>query len=75
MPSLRRCQPIKANLSLLSDEAWRTASKAGKDLLSIYYDNHREAAIFDGKGLVMGGSSNIRKWTAPHITTETSQLS
>ncbi len=33
--------------------------KAGKDILSIYCNNHPDTTIFDGKGLIMGGSSNI----------------
>ncbi len=44
----------------VSDEALEDCHyKAGKDLLSIYFDNHPDATIFDGKGLVMGGSQNI----------------
>lgn len=33
--------------------------KGGKDMLSIYCNNHPETLLFDGKGLVMGGSSTI----------------
>lgn len=44
----------------VSDEALEDCHyKAGKDLLSIYYNNHPDASIFDGMGLVMGGSQNI----------------
>jgi len=47
----------KSKFIPVSDEALEDCHyKAGKDLLSIYYDNHPEAAIFDGKGLMMGGS-------------------
>lgn len=33
--------------------------KGGKDMLSIYCNNHPETTLFDGRGLVMGGSSSI----------------
>lgn len=33
--------------------------KGGKDMLSLYVHNFPETTIFDGKGLVMGGSHNI----------------
>ncbi len=33
--------------------------KGGRDLLSIFFHNHPESTIFDGKGLMMGGSSSI----------------
>lgn len=33
--------------------------KGGKDMLSLYVRNNPETMIFDGKGLVMGGSHNI----------------
>ena len=33
--------------------------KGGKDLLSIYVNNHPDTLIFDGKTIAMGGSSNI----------------
>lgn len=33
--------------------------KGGRDMLSIYVNNHPDSHIFSGKGLVMGGSSNI----------------
>ncbi len=33
--------------------------KGGKDMLSIFINNHPETEIFDGKGLVMGGSHTI----------------
>lgn len=50
----------KSKFIPISDEALEDCHyKAGKDLLSIYFHNHPDAAIFDGKGLVMGGSQNI----------------
>jgi len=50
----------KSKFIPVSDEALEDCHfKASKDLLSIYYNNHPGAAIFDGKGLVMGGSHNI----------------
>jgi len=50
----------KSKFIPVSDEALEDCHfKAGKDLLSIYYNNHPNATIFDGKGLVMGGSHNI----------------
>ena len=33
--------------------------KGGKDMLSLYVNNHPDTEIFDGRGLVMGGSHNI----------------
>ncbi|MDR4988178.1 MAG: GH3 auxin-responsive promoter family protein [Bacteroidales bacterium] len=33
--------------------------KAGKDVLSIYCTNHPDSKIFDGKGLIMGGSHSV----------------
>lgn len=33
--------------------------KAGKDMLSLYFNNHPDSEIFKGRGLAMGGSSNI----------------
>jgi hypothetical protein len=33
--------------------------KAGKDMLSLYVNNFPDTEIFDGRGLVMGGSHNI----------------
>ncbi|MFP4467481.1 MAG: GH3 auxin-responsive promoter family protein [Bacteroidales bacterium] len=34
---------------------------AGKDVLAIFCQNHPEHRIFDGKGLIMGGSNNLSK--------------
>ncbi len=33
--------------------------KAGKDVLALYCHNRPDAAIFDGKGLIMGGSNKV----------------
>ncbi|MEA3503574.1 MAG: GH3 auxin-responsive promoter family protein [Bacteroidota bacterium] len=33
--------------------------KGGKDLISLYLNNYPESNVFDGRGLVMGGSCNI----------------
>ena len=33
--------------------------KGGKDMLSIYCNNHPDPLLFDGRGLAMGGSHNI----------------
>ncbi|MDP3464037.1 MAG: GH3 auxin-responsive promoter family protein [Bacteroidales bacterium] len=33
--------------------------KGGKDMLSLYVNNFPDTEVFDGKGLVMGGSHNI----------------
>lgn len=50
----------KSKFIPISDEALEDCHyKAGKDVLSIYFNNHPDATIFDGKGLVMGGSQNI----------------
>lgn len=35
--------------------------KAGKDLLSIYFNNNPESELFNGKSLVMGGSGEIQE--------------
>ena len=35
--------------------------KGGKDLLSIYFNNHPESKLFDGKGLAIGGSQQINQ--------------
>lgn len=35
--------------------------KGGKDLLSIYCNNHPDTRIFDGRSLAMGGSHTIRE--------------
>ncbi|MEI7662373.1 MAG: GH3 auxin-responsive promoter family protein [Bacteroidota bacterium] len=35
--------------------------KGGKDLLSIYCNNHAETKLFDGKSIAMGGSHQIKE--------------
>ncbi len=35
--------------------------KAGKDVLTLYLNNYSESGIFQGKGLLMGGSQNIQE--------------
>jgi len=35
--------------------------KAGKDLLSIYFNNYPDAQMFNGKGLVIGGSQQLNQ--------------
>ncbi len=35
--------------------------KAGKDVLTLYLNNHPDSSIFQGKGLLMGGSQNIQE--------------
>jgi len=35
--------------------------KAGKDVLTLYLNNHTDSSIFQGKGLLMGGSQNIQE--------------
>ena len=35
--------------------------KAGKDVLTLYLNNHPDSDIFQGKGLLMGGSQNIQE--------------
>lgn len=47
----------------VSSEAFEDCHfKAGKDLLSIYVNNHQETQIFAGKGLVIGGSHQINEF-------------
>lgn len=36
--------------------------KAGRDVLTIYCHNHPESRIFDGKGLIMGGSHKVSEF-------------
>lgn len=36
--------------------------KGGKDLLSIYVNNHPDTRLFDGKGLAVGGSHQINEY-------------
>lgn len=36
--------------------------KGGKDLLSVYVNNHPETRIFNGKGLAIGGSQQINQF-------------
>ena len=44
----------------MSEEALEECHfKGGKDLLSIYYNNHPGSLLFDGKGIAMGGSSQV----------------
>lgn len=35
--------------------------KGGKDLLSIYFNNHPNSKLFDGKGLAIGGSQQVNQ--------------
>lgn len=50
----------KSKFIPISNEALEECHfKGGKDMLSIYCNNHPETTLFDGKGLVMGGSSSI----------------
>ena len=35
--------------------------KAGKDMLSIYFNNYPESTIFSGKNLVIGGSQQVNQ--------------
>ncbi len=39
--------------------------KGGKDLISIYVNNHPTSRLFDGKGLAIGGSQQINEYD-PH---------
>jgi len=36
--------------------------KGGKDLISIYVNNHPDSEMFDGKGLAIGGSNQINQF-------------
>lgn len=38
--------------------------KGGKDLLSIYYNANPDSKLFSGKGLVIGGSSQVNQFSA-----------
>ena len=38
--------------------------KCGKDLLSLYYNQHPESKLLSGRSLVMGGSSEINQFSA-----------
>jgi GH3 auxin-responsive promoter len=41
--------------------------KGGKDMLSIYCNNHPDAQLFSGKGLAMGGSHKINEIKNEHF--------
>jgi len=50
----------KSKFIPVSEEALEECHfKGGKDLLSIYFNNHPDSLLFDGKGIAMGGSSQI----------------
>ncbi len=50
----------KSKFIPVSDEALEDCHmKAGKDMLCLYINNNPEAKLFTGKGLRLGGSSNI----------------
>ena len=50
----------KSKFIPVSEEALEECHfKGGKDLLSIYCNNHPDTLLFDGKGLSMGGSHQI----------------
>ncbi|MFT6828437.1 MAG: hypothetical protein ACJAZV_001730, partial [Roseivirga sp.] len=38
--------------------------KGGKDMLSLYCNNHEETMMFDGKGLTIGGSQQLNQFDA-----------
>lgn len=38
--------------------------KGGKDMLSLYCNNHQETMMFDGKGLTIGGSQQLNQFDA-----------
>lgn len=38
--------------------------KGGKDLLSIFYNAHPDSKLFSGKGLVIGGSSQVNQFSS-----------
>lgn len=38
--------------------------RAGKDVLTIYCNNHSATKIFDGKGLIMGGSHTVSEYSS-----------
>jgi hypothetical protein len=50
----------KSKFIPVSEEALEECHfKGGKDLLSIYCNNHPETLLFDGKGIAMGGSHQV----------------
>ncbi|TRZ74423.1 MAG: hypothetical protein D4R97_04145 [Bacteroidetes bacterium] len=55
----------KSKFIPVSEEALEECHfKGGKDLLSIYFNNHPDALLFDGKGIAMGGSSQVTEINA-----------
>lgn len=48
--------------------------KGGKDLLALYYMQRPNARIYDGKSLVMGGSSKINSFNAEGYTGDLSAI-
>jgi len=50
----------KSKFIPVSEEALEECHfKGGKDLLSIYCNNHPDTLLFDGKGIAMGGSHHV----------------
>jgi hypothetical protein len=41
--------------------------KAGKDMLCLFFNNNPEAQLFTGKGLMIGGSSDVHQVNNSHI--------
>ncbi len=48
--------------------------KGGKDLLSLFYNANPEAQIYDGKSLVIGGSSEINEMSADSYSGDLSAI-
>ena len=58
----------KSKFIPVSDEALEYCHmKAGKDMLCLYINNNEEAQLFTGKGLRLGGSSEIYKDNNSHF--------
>ncbi len=52
----------KSKFIPVSEEALEECHfKGGKDLLSIYCNNHPDTKLFDGKGIAMGGSHHVNE--------------
>jgi hypothetical protein len=48
--------------------------RAGKDLLSLYYHNHPQADLYNGKNLVIGGSSQLNTLNKESYTGDLSAI-
>lgn len=59
----------KSKFIPVSDEALEDCHmKGGKDLLSMYFNNHPDSNLFSGKGLTVGGSKQLNQFDVNNKT-------